>query len=135
MSDVRVEARWEGGLRFEAVGKAGVAVVVDGDSLAGPSPVETLAISLASCMAADVVDILGKMRVPVEGLRVELEGDRAPEPPRRYTAIRLLYRVAGIPESDGDKLDRAVELSREKYCSVLHTLDPSLDVSIRVEAG
>lgn len=135
MSDVAVRADWAGGERFEARGRSRVAVTVDGESSAGPTPVETLLISLASCMGADVVDILTKMRVPLDGLAVRAEGDRRSEPPRRYTAIRLTYETAGVPESEWGKLERAVELSRDKYCSVLHTLHPDLDVAIRIEAG
>lgn len=133
MSDIVVEGKWVGGLRFEIAGKAGRPVLLDGDGVAGVSPVETLAVALAGCMAADVVDILTKMRVPLEALAIRIEGDRRAEPPRRYTALRLFFRVEGVAPEDGDKLQRAVDLSREKYCSVLHTLDPALDMSIRVE--
>ena len=122
-------------MRFEVVGKAGVPVVVDGDGEVGITPVETLAVSLAGCMGADVVDILGKMRVELEGLTVGVEGDRRAEPPRRYTAIRLVFGAIGVAEADDDKLQRAVDLSRDRYCSVLHTLDPDLDVTIRIETG
>ena len=135
MSDVLIETRWEGGQRFEAVGKAGVPVLVDGEGERGPTPVETVAIALAACMAADVVDILTKMRVGLEALSVRAEGDRRAEPPRRYTALRLVYRVEGVGEQDRDKLERAISLSREKYCSVLHTLRPDLAVSTRIDAG
>lgn len=135
MSDVRVEARWEGGLRFEAVGKAGVPVLMDGDGREAMSPVETLSVALAGCMGADVVDLLTKMRVELGALTVRVEGDRRPEPPRRYTAIRLDIRAEGVDGADTAKLERAVALSREKYCSVLHTLDPGLDLSIRIETN
>jgi putative redox protein len=135
VSDVGVGVEWVGGLRFEARGRSPNAFVVDGDSSAGPSPVETLLIGLASCMGADVVEILTKMRVPLSGLAVRAEGDRRSEPPRRYTAIRLIYETAGLPESEQGKLERAVELSRDRYCSVLHTLQPDLDVAIRIETG
>jgi putative redox protein len=136
VSDVQVEARWEEeGLRFEAMGRSGVPVLVDGDGAAGPSPVETLLVGLAACMGADVVEILAKMRVPLAGLTVRAEGDRRPEAPRRYTAIRLTYRASGVPEDDEAKLQRAVDLSRDAYCSVLHSLRPDIDLSIRIEAG
>ena len=135
MSDILVTARWAGGMRFEAVGKAGVPVLVDGDGEVSITPVEAVAVSLAGCMGADVVDILGKMRVELETLTVAVEGDRRPDPPRSYTAIRLVLGVSGVAEADADKLQRAVDLSRDTYCSVLHTLDPALDVSIRIEAG
>lgn len=135
MSDTTVEARWEDGLRFEAVGRSGAAVLVDGDAAAGPSPVETLLIALVGCMGADVVEVLRKMRVPLAGLVVRAEGDRRQEPPRRFTAIRLSYRADGVPAADRDKLQRAVDLSRETYCSVLHTLQPDLDVTVLIEGG
>lgn len=130
-----MEVRWEEGLRFEATGGNGVPVVVDGGGGAGPSPMESLLIALASCMGIDVVDMLTKMRVPIESLSVRAEGDRRPEPPRRYTAIRLSYETRGVGEDARDRLQRAVDLSRDKYCSVLHTLQPDVDISIQVDAG
>lgn len=133
MSDTVVEARWDGAMRFEAAGKSGVPVVVDGDQAEGPSPMESLLIGLATCMGADVVDMLGKMRVPFDGLAVRVEGDRRGDPPRRYTAIRLAYGVSGVPEESEEKLQRAVDLSRDKYCSVLHSLRPDVEISIRID--
>ena len=135
MSDTVVRCRWLGGLRFEATGQAEVPVVVDGDGAAGPKPTESLVIGLATCMGADVVDILTKMRVPFDALAVRVEGDRRPDPPRRYTALRLVYEVQGVPGGAGDKLQRAIDLSRDKYCSVLHSLRPDIELSIRIEAG
>ena len=133
MSDGAVEARWDGGMRFEAAGRSGVPVVVDGDQTDGPSPMESLLIGLATCMGADVVDMLAKMRVPFHGLAVRVEGDRRPEPPRYFTAIRLTYEVTGVAEESQDKLQRAVDLSRDKYCSVLHSLRSDVEVSIRID--
>ena len=89
-------------------------------------------LGLAGCMGVDVVDILKKSRVPVEALEVEVEGERAPDPPRRYVRIHLVYRVKGPGEEDQAKLERAVALSRDKYCSVLHSLRPDLDLSIDI---
>jgi len=135
VSDTVVEVRWDEELRFQATGRGDVGVVADSDGAAGPSPMELLLMGLASCMGVDVVDILQKMRVPITGLAVRAEGDRRPEPPRRFTRIRLTYRVAGVGESDQDKLQRAVDLSRDTYCSVLHSLRPDLDVDVRIESG
>lgn len=135
MSDVSVEVRWDEGLRFEGVGRSGIPVVMDSGGAAGASPVEALLMALASCMGIDIVDMLNKMRVPFTGLRVEVEGDRRADPPRRFTAVRLVCHAEGIAEEAGPKLQRAVDLSRDKYCSVLHTLQPDLDLSIRIEAS
>ncbi|MEJ2678931.1 MAG: hypothetical protein P8174_07650, partial [Gemmatimonadota bacterium] len=59
------------------------------------------------------------------------EGDRVPEPPRRYTEIRLVYRVGVAVEAE-QKLRHAVELSREKYCSVMHSLRPDIRLSTEI---
>jgi len=68
---VEVELTWDGDLRFR--GHAGqAAVVVDSDGLAGPSPVQSLALALAGCMSVDVVHILEKGRQPLRGLRASL---------------------------------------------------------------
>ena len=87
-------------------------------------------------LCAGVVDvrmILEKSRVPLESLDVRIEAERVEEAPRRFRSIRLTYRLRGPREDDRPKVDRAVELSREKYCSVLHTLRPDLELDIHVE--
>jgi putative redox protein len=132
VSDTVVEARWDDGLRFRAEGRSGVPIVLDGASEEGPSPPEALLMSLATCMGVDAVDILGKMRVELGGFSVRVEGDRRPEPPRRYLAVRMTFTAEGMPPGDRPKLERAVALSRERYCSVLHSLQPDLDLAIRI---
>ncbi len=126
-----VELRWTGGGRVYE-GRTGDAAPIrlDGDSLAGPSPMEALLMSLAGCMAIDVAVILEKSRVELDGLLVEVSGVRAPEPPRRYTSLTVEVRAKGPKEADQAKLDRAVELSYEKYCSVFHSLRPDLEVEL-----
>jgi putative redox protein len=126
--------RWSGeGLRFDTEGDS--AIVIDGDAKDGPSPMQALLLGLAGCMAVDVVMILQKMRVPLAGMTVRVEGERAPEPPRRFEKIRLVYETTGLPREAEDKLDHAIELSREKYCSVLHTLRPDIAISIESLLG
>jgi len=135
VSDTTVEVRWLEALRFEAAGARGARVVMDSEGAAGASPMESLLMAVASCMGIDVVDILNKMRVPFDGLTVRAEGDRRADPPRRFMAIRLVYEVGGVAEGDHGRLQRAVDLSQDKYCSVLHSLNSEMDVSIRIEAG
>jgi putative redox protein len=84
-------------------------------------------------MAVDVRMILEKSRVPVETLEVRIEGDRAETEPRKFEAIRLTYLLTGPGEEHQSKLDRAVQLSKDKYCSVLHSLDPAIAIDVRVE--
>lgn len=106
---------------------------LDGDSTVGPSPMEALLMSLGGCMGIDIQAILEKGRIPIETLEVSLEGDRAGSLPKRFTALRMKVRVVGPDESDLSKVKRAVQLSRDKYCSVFHSLQPDLDVEIQVE--
>jgi putative redox protein len=106
---VTLDLRWDGDLRL--AGRAdGVALTLDGDKIAGPSPVQTLAFALAGCMAADVVSILVKGRVGLEGLRARLVGERRGEEPRRFVKIALHFVVTGpVPP---EKVERALALSR-----------------------
>jgi putative redox protein len=89
---------------------------------------EALLAALAGCMAVDIQAILEKSRVPLEGLQVFVEGERAPDPPQRYTSIRMRFRLEGPSEADEGKVLRAIHLSEEKYCSVHHTLRPDLEI-------
>jgi len=130
----QVRLRWTGrGLVFEGGPDGGPSISVDSDCQEGPSPTHLLLTSLAACMGVDVKMILEKSRVPVEDLEVEVVGERAETVPRRFRRIELTYRVKGPTDEDQQKLQRAVDLSREKYCSVLHSLDPGIELDIRVE--
>jgi putative redox protein len=132
----QVRLRWSGeGLAFEGGPPNGVQIGVDSDGVTGQTPMQLLLMSLAGCMGVDVLMILQKSRVPVEALEVQVTGVRADTTPKRYVSVELLYEVRGPSAEDQAKLDRAIELSRDKYCSVLHTLDPALDVDIRVQRG
>ena len=128
-----VSLRWSGeGLRFEGGPEGVQPSVVDGGSRAGPSPTDHILLALAGCMGADVLDILNKSRVPVERLHVEVVGNRAPDPPRRFVAIAMTFHLTGPAPGDRAKVERAVSLSRETYCSVLHTLRPDLDLAFEI---
>ena len=110
---------WAGDLTFTA-SSGRHRLTLDGHSSAGPSPVETLAFSIAGCMAMDVVAILRKGRHPVGGLDVSFDGERAQTPPHRFTTVRLTFVVHG--DVPGEAVRRAIALSHEKYCSVSHCL-------------
>lgn len=134
--DVGGSIEWTGsGLVFRGGAEGSPSVVVDGNAREAASPVQMLLISLAACTAADIVDILGKSRVALAGLRIRMEAERAPEPPRRFTAVRLVYETKGLSEADRPKLQRAVDLSHEKYCSVLHTLRRDIEFTTEVVLG
>jgi len=106
---------WQGDLRFEATSRSNT-LILDGDSVAGASPVQALAFSIAGCMAMDVVDIVRKGRHPVRAMEAHFSGDRAEQHPHRFIAIRLKFVLHG--DVPGEAVERAIALSREKYCSV-----------------
>jgi putative redox protein len=121
---LRVELLWSDELKFGATTGA-TALVVDGNSVAGPSPVQLLAVALAGCMSTDVVDILRKGRHPLSGFHAALTAERAPEPPRRFVRVLLHFAVHGaVPAA---AVERAIALSRDKYCSVWHSLRQDID--------
>ncbi|HET9439013.1 MAG TPA: OsmC family protein [Longimicrobiales bacterium] len=133
MADTKVALRWTGaGLQFEAEHPSGNAFKLDGDGRQSHSPVQALALALAGCTAADVVDIATKMRVPFKELHVEVEADRNAEPPRYFQAVRMVFHVTGVAAEDEGKIQRALDLSHEKYCSVLHSLRKDISISTRV---
>lgn len=129
----RVVLSWAGeGMVFRGGGDGGAQITMDGDARLGPSPMEALLLSLAGCTGSDIVSILGKMRVPLAGLAVSVEGERADGEPRRYVRIRLRYEAEGVPPEAQPKLERAVELSLARYCSVLHSLRPDIELTTEV---
>ena len=129
-----IELIWEHDLVVG--GRSGdVRLTLDSDSVEGPSPMQALAFALAGCMAMDVVHVLKKGRHDLRGLRVDLTGTRASEDPHRFTAIALHYAITGdVPTA---RVERAIELSREKYCSVWHSMrqDIALDVAFTISEG
>ena len=127
-----VELVWRGDERFDAVTPSGMQVAIDGTKETGTSPIQALAVALASCMGTDVVDILKKGREDLTGCRLRVEGDRRETPPRRYTAIRLWIELTGWSLSRA-KAERAVQLSRDTYCSVWRSMAQDIDLSIQLE--
>ena len=126
-----ITLRWAGeGLRFEGRGTSpeSPAITIDGDAQAGPSPMLTLLLAAAGCSGADVVSILQKMRVTITDFTVDVHGTRREIEPKRYTAIAYRFRLES-PDARQDQLDRAVALSLQKYCSVVHTLAPDVTVT------
>jgi putative redox protein len=104
-------------------------IILDSAGEAGPSPVQALAFALGGCMAMDVVHILRKGRFELRGLRVTMTAERAQENPHRFTAIALDFTVTGpVPK---DQIQRAIDLSHEKYCSVWHSMRQDIPFETR----
>jgi putative redox protein len=124
----RATLTWQQDLRFIGEAPGVPSVVIDGDNLAGPGPMLLLLVAAAACSGSDIVVILQKMRVKLRTLRIEAEGTRREQDPRRYVALHLDYRIAG-EGLDEIKARRAVDLSLEKYCSVVHSLAPDIAIT------
>lgn len=123
-----VSVRWTEQLQFEGGPVGRPPVLVDGDARAATSPVELLLVAAATCSAADVVVILQKQRVRLAGLEVAVRGTRRETEPRRYTAIAFHFTIRG-EGADATKARRAVDLSIEKYCSVVASLAPDISIT------
>lgn len=119
---------------FIGTGPSGHAQVMDskGDRLAGPTPIEMLLVAVAACTAMDVQSILEKKRQDVTDYRVEIEGTRAEEHPRKFLTFNVHHIVHGRNVSEKAVAD-AVELSDSKYCSVAATVRPTATITTSFE--
>lgn len=116
-----------GDLAFDAT--AGTNTIgIDSDGVQGLSPMQSLALALASCMAVDVVMILQKGRHDLQALEVRLDGTRHDGPPAYFTDIRLHYALKG--SAPADAVQRAIDLSRDTYCSVWHSMRPDIRLDV-----
>jgi len=122
-----VTVDWIDALRFAGTTPKGATITMDSAGTAGPSPMDVLLMAGGACSGMDVVSILEKMQVPLAHCRIEMSGTRADEHPRRYVAITMRFRIKGEGLTEA-KAARAVELSVEKYCSVMRTLDDGVEV-------
>lgn len=93
----------------------------------GVKPSDLLLMAVASCSAYDVVEIMTKQREPMRELKVICSGDQLSDPPYTFTRIHLCYQVSG--PVNPEKLERAIRLSEDKYCSVISTLRPGVPVT------
>jgi putative redox protein len=119
---------WEQGMIFRGGAPDGPRILIDADNAQAPGPMLTLLLAAASCTGSDVVLILEKMRVGLRKLRIEVHGTRREETPRRYTSIRFEFHLAG-EGIDESRARRAIDLSLEKYCSVVASLAPDIAIS------
>jgi len=123
--------KWTEQMRFEGTGNSGHSLTLDGQSKVANSPMELVLIALCGCTASDVVSILQKKREPFTAVEVSAEAEKAPDPPRVFTAVKLLYRVSG--KVSRKSVEDAVRLSEEKYCSVSAMLSKSAKITYQIE--
>jgi putative redox protein len=128
---ITAKAKWTEDVRFDAIASSGHSVIVDGDSKTGNSPMELVLVALCGCTGYDVVSVLKKKREPFTAVEISAEGEKAPEPPRVYTSIKLRYRVSG--KVSRKAVEDAVRLSEEKYCSVSAMLKKTARITYEIE--
>ena len=125
------------GMTFTAESGSGHAVVVDaapdvGGRDLGARPMELVLMGTGACSAIDVVHILRKARQPITGCVVELDAERAPEDPKVFTKIHLHYVVTGKGLATA-QVERAIKLSKEKYCSATIMLAQMAEITFDFE--
>lgn len=121
---------WTGDLHFSASAPGVPQVTIDGDGKVAPSPVTMLLYAAGACTGSDVAVVMAKKRIKLTRLQIEVGGRRAPDYPRRFLELWLTFRMAGEGLTEA-AARRAVDLSLQKYCSVLLSLNP--DIPIKTE--
>ena len=125
-----ISLSWDNALEFTAeAGKHEVGI--DGNTYTAPSPMQMLAMALAGCMAIDVVHILTRGRYTISALKTTFNGERAPDEPHRFTKIDLRFWIS--TNAPAEQVQRALDLSRTKYCSVWHSLRQDIEFTIGYE--
>jgi len=125
-------ALWTDNERFVATATSGHAVVMDAaKEKTASSPMELVLIALCGCTASDVIGILKKKREPFTGLEVLARAERAEGYPAVYTEIKLTYRVRGAVTPKA--MEDAVNLSKDKYCSVSAMLAKTAKITYTIE--
>jgi putative redox protein len=125
--------KWISEQQFLGISPSGHATPMDADSKSNkaPNPMEMLLLALGGCTASDMVTILEKKRQKLVSLVVECSGERSPDPPRVWTKIDVVFRLRGT--LDETAVQRALALTRDKYCSVAAMLNKTAAISWRYE--
>ncbi|WP_144550414.1 OsmC family protein [Bacillus sp. X1(2014)] len=132
---MELSINWKGKMAFSGVTPTGHEFIMDaapevGGENSGPRPTELLLEAVAGCTGIDIISILHKMRLEPSAFQMDVKGERAEEHPKRFTTINIHYALDGeLPE---DKVVRAIQMSKDKYCSVSHSLNAEITVSYSI---
>jgi len=123
---VKYSMDWKGGLKFTGTSRFGHEIIADGSKKVdggeeGYQPLELIPFALISCTGMDVISIAKKMRQDVTGFILDVEVEQREEHPRLLTKAHITYNITG-KGLDKAKIERAIELSEERYCSVRATI-------------
>jgi len=130
-----LKANWIEGMYFESEIN-GHKIILDaeenvGGTDKGPRPKPLMLLALAGCTGMDVVSILKKMRVELDKFEVEVEADTTEEHPKYYNKIKVIYKFWG-KDLPMDKIEKAVNLSEERYCGVSAVYKKAIDMSSEI---
>jgi putative redox protein len=132
---VTTTLRWLDGHRLEARDEHGVTIAIDsaaeGYEPRGFKPIALLLVSLAGCVAYDVVEIMRKQRQEFRGIEIEVRGEQQPEPPWTFTRVHMVFTVRGRSLNQ-ERIERAVELAETKYCAVSASIRPQVEITHQV---
>ncbi len=131
MDRIKTVVNWKKGLIFTGKNEKGSEIVMDIGDDKGVRPTQMALMAIGGCTAVDVVSTLEKMRQKVDDLEIVVEGLRRDEHPRYFEEITITYRLKG--ELDSDKVERAIKLSKEKYCSVSNMFEPKAKITYSFE--
>jgi putative redox protein len=131
-----VETAWKGNMQFDAL-VSGHHVIMDalpdvGGEDQGVRPKQLMLAALAGCTGMDVISILRKMKVEPESFNIKVEADVTEEHPKHYNKMHVIYELKGknLPL---DKIQKAVELSQEKYCGVSAAYKKAMPLSWEIK--
>ncbi len=126
---MKAEVKWIGDELFLGTSESGHTIVLDANGGAvAPSPLENVLISLGACSSVDVVSILEKARQKVSACKVEIDAKRVDSVPKLFSDIHLHFVIEGSDVS-GKHVERAVNLSADKYCSVALMLNAKVNIT------
>lgn len=120
---------WDKDLIFMGRTNRGYEIEFDAQQQWGCSPTESLLLSVAGCMGIDMVSFLMKMKCEIKSYKMDIVGERNPTPPQYYTSMEMIISVKGAGLTP-KKLERAIALSHEKYCSVYHSLRKDMKMKV-----
>lgn len=127
---VKATLSWDRDLIFVGRTNEGYEIEFDAHVQWGCKPTDALLLSLAGCMGIDVVMFLQKMKVEIANFKMDIIGERNPTPPQYFKAVEMILNIAG-KNLDPKKVERAISLSHEKYCSVYNSLRKDMDVKVK----
>lgn len=126
---MKAEVKWAGDELFIGVSESGHSIVLDANGGAiAPSPLENILISLGGCSSVDVISILQKARQDILDCKVEINATRVDSVPRLFSDIHLHFVITGNNVNE-KHVERAVNLSADKYCSVALMLNKSVKIT------